>query len=201
MVKNIFMSLLLIITVILFGFSEARADSLSVAVKNLDGSAASGVAFGNISYDTHNKLAPQYLQVSYSCYYGPNPPLWGVDIYTNNTGTSLDPTGGMINASGDDRVVMVHAVYDTTQASITDPPEPIADPWVYIIDKNDSNWSTQLNNNNYPRLVYGFSNGDDFLSRNGSACNSPVIVYLGGLFADKSPGTYSTIIYLDLYHL
>ena len=199
MIRNISTSLLLIM-IMLFSFEVAGADSLSVAVKNLDGSSASEIAFGGVPYDAQNELAPQYLEISYDCNYGPNPPVWGIDIYTNNTGTSLDPTGGMINASGTDRVVMVHAVYDATQGGITDPPDPIVDPWVYIIDKNDSNWDSQLSNN-YPRLVYGFQNGDDFLSRNGSACNSPVIVYLGGLFADKNPGTYTTTIYLDLYHL
>lgn len=176
------------------------ADSLSVAVKNLDGTSATQVAFGTVPYTTRNKLAPQYLEVSFASTYGPNPPVWGVKLYTNNTGTSINPTGGMMNSLKNDRVIMVHAVYDTTQPGIGNPPEPIADPWVYIIDKNDSNWATQLNNN-YPRIVYGFSNGESFLSRNGTRCYSPVIVYLGGLFANKPSGTYTTSIYLDLYHL
>jgi hypothetical protein len=191
---------LLLMTIMLFAFNEANADSLAVLARNLDGTLASGVAFGDLSPSTQNKLAPQYLDVFYSCNYGPNPPVWGLDIYTNNTGTSINPTGGMMNTAKNDRVVMVHAVYDTTQPGITDPPNPIVDPWVYIIDKNDSNWASQLNNN-YPRIVYGFQNGDDFLSRNGSTCNAPVIVYLGGLFGGKAPGTYTTTIYLDLYHL
>lgn len=199
MAKNIF-KFLFLMAIVLFSFNIVYADSLSVVVKNLDGSAAAAVTFGTVPYNTGNKLAPQYLEVSYVSTYGPNPPVWGIKIYTNNTGASIDPRGGMINASGTDRVVMVHGVYDTTQAGITDPPQPIADPWVYIIDKNDSNWITQLNNN-YPRIVYGFQNGESFLSRNASRCYSPIIVYLGGLFAGKNPGTYTTAIYLDLYHL
>ena len=184
--------------------NSGYADSLTVAVKNLNGTSASAVAFGVLPSSTHNKLAPQYLEVSFSGTYGPYPPVWGIDIYTNNTGANTgDGKGGLISSSGTERIAMVHVVYDTTQTGISDPPEPIADPWVYVIDKNDTGaypWATQIQNN-FPRIVYGFQNGDCFLSRNGTRCYSPVIVYLGGVFASKPTGDYSTTVYLDLYHL
>lgn len=187
--------------------------TLSVTIKNrTDNSSAASVNFGSVPAATAGKAAPQYLEVSFSASYGPNPPVWGIDIYTNNTGVYTGwAKGGLIHdSSKSTRVVMCYAVFDDLQPSLADPSDPfISDPWIYVVDKNDiddpstpdvTNWPYFLEIN-YPRLVYGFDNGSSFLQMGGAACTSPVYIYPAGLFGTCSAGTYHTTLYLDLYHL
>ena len=188
-------------------------NALSVAIKNRsDNSTVSAIAFGDIPVSTEAKAAPQYLEVTYACYYGPNPPVWGIDIYTNNTdATTGFAKGGLIHDSDTSiRIPMCYSTYDDLQPSISDPSgPPISDPWIYIIDKNDTDdpgtpdqtdWDYLLQMN-YPRIIYGFENGESFLQMDASSCTSPVYVYPAGLFDNCVPGNYSTVFYLDLYHL
>ena len=119
--------------------------------------------------------------------------------------------GGLIHDSSKSvRVVMCYAVFGSLQPSLADPSgPPIADPWIYIVDKNDiddpstpdrTDWPYLLEIN-YPRFVYGFQTGESFLQMGGVACASPVYIYPAGLFVNCAAGTYHTTLHLDIYHL
>lgn len=183
--------------------------TLQVDKKNIaDDSSAVEVNFGTVS-GLANKLAPQYLQVTFAS----NEATWGINIWTDS---NLEPNaaneeysvGGLYNETAKKRVNLVWQAA-STKLSLTDPTNPGVDwPWTFILGKkNIDNPTTTTTNESfqdqytlYARIVAGF--GTDALYGNGQPATSPMYVYVGGMFGlDKAvPGTYGCTLGLDLYH-
>jgi len=214
--KKLFLSSLLLATILItMGASTIcyGQASLSVQAKRIsDNGDVFSIAFGSLSPDTKNKLAPHYVEVEVDGDYG----VWELEIYTDNFTTQPDTAtwgyqyGGLKGMSAGNRVPMVWQAYGTT-TGVSDPPSDLSG-WTYLKDKKDvdipgtapnESWNT-AHNEGYTNIAYG---GPGYLkvvepgTTGVEDTDNKFVVYLGGLFGSAEAGEYSTIISFDLYHL
>lgn len=180
--------------IMILSAAACLADSLSVRV--LDRTThreTNRISFGSLPYETGYALPAEYLKVIYT-----NTEMadWVIQISTCNL-LSTCPNGlhgGLIGTSRRDvRQPLLWQVFTNTnsQVACTNPAG-----WAPVKDRRDTDWSSALRD----RLVVtnGLLAGFPFPGRQS---RSPLSLYLGGCFSNKTPDDYETTVYIEMISL
>jgi len=174
--------------------------------KNIsDNVEVSSISFKETQPSTIPIVAQQYLEMRFSS----TRAYWRVDIYTDNkTAMTGYQKGGLLNTTTNTILLpLAWKVFDEVQSSTPPAGDPNSDSgWHYLKDKNDEDDPKTPNDDEswkgawekgYTTVVSG--NYDNSKLPNGISCNSPVYLYIEGLFNNVAAGKYSGTIWFDLY--